>query len=178
LLIIGIFFNAGILNASTYDDDMLNIFSKMVPRFIIMSSQKDKIKNDLEICVLYDKIDERVALSLINKIYGNYPKGIQNFQIKLINSSYSEPETCKNAQLAFMFNSDDKNIEKAILFLNKENILSMSYDITLLEKGADISLFIGRNVMPYINIKNITHKKIALDNILLRVSKIYMESDK
>ncbi|MCX6075549.1 MAG: hypothetical protein NTW78_01530 [Campylobacterales bacterium] len=166
------------MNASTYDDDILNIFSKRVPRFIIMSSQKDKIKNDIEICVVHDKIDERASLSLINKINGNYPKGIQNFQIKLISSSYSELETCKNAQLAFMFNSDDKNIEKAILLLNKENILSMSYDIALLEKGADISLFIGRNVMPYINIRNITNKKIALDNILLRVSKIYIESNK
>jgi len=166
------------LSASTYDDDILNIFSKMVPRFIVMSSQKDKIENDLEICVLSDKIDERAALSLINKINSNYPKGLQNFKIKLINSSYSEPETCKNSQLAFMFNSDDKNIEKAIFLLNKENILSMSYDITLLEKGADISLFIGRNVLPYINIKNITNKKITLDNILLRVSKIYMETNK
>ncbi|MFA6192391.1 MAG: YfiR/HmsC family protein [Sulfurimonas sp.] len=166
------------MNASTYDDDILNIFSKMVPRFIIMSSQKDKIKEDLEICILHDKMDERAALSLINKINDDYPKGIQNFQIKLINSNYSELKTCKNAQLAFMFSSDDKNIEKAILFLNNENILSMSYDLVLLEKGADISLFIGRNVLPYINIKNITDKKITLDNILLRVSKIYMETNK
>lgn len=166
------------LNASTYDDDVLNIFSKIAPRFIIMSSQKIKIKNEIEICVLHDKIDESVALSFIDKINTNYPNGMKNHPMKLINSSYADINNCKTSQLAFIFNSDKKNIEATVLFLNQQNILSMSYEKELLDYGVQISLFLGRKVLPYINMKAITENKIELDNILLRVSKIYNESEK
>lgn len=166
------------LDASAYDDDVLNIFSKIAPRFIIMSSQKDKIKNEIEICVLHDKIDERVALAFIDKINTNYPNGIKNYPIKFINSSYSNIGECKTAQLAFIFNSDINNIKDTVLYLNRQNILSMSYEEELLDYGVQISLFIGRKVLPYINIKAVTDNKIELDNILLRVSKIYKESQK
>lgn len=166
------------LNASAYDDDILNIFSKIAPRFIIMSSQKSKIESNIEICVLYDKIDERVALSFIDKINTNYPSGIKNYPIKFINSSYSNIGECKTAHLAFILNSDINNIKEAVLYLNRQNILSMSYNQELLDYGVQISLFIGRKVLPYINMKAITENKIELDNILLRVSKIYKESEK
>ncbi|MFA6195823.1 MAG: YfiR/HmsC family protein [Sulfurimonas sp.] len=178
ILMIAILFHANILNASVYDDDILNIYSKMLPRFIVMSSQKAKIKNNLEICVLYDKIDERTASSLIDKINSNYPHGISEFGIKVVQSSYTKLDVCQTSQLAFMFNSDETNIKNAILFLNKENILSMSYDESLLENGVEISLFIGRKVIPHINMKAIIQNKIELDNMLLRVSKIYMENSK
>jgi hypothetical protein len=166
-----------ILNASTYDDDILNIFSKIAPRFIMMSTQKSKIKSEIEICVLYDKIDERIAMSFVDKINTNYPNGIKNYPIKFINKSYADLNECKTAQLAFIFNSDKKNIEDAVVFLNKQNILSMSYEQEFLEYGVQISLFIGRKVLPYINIKAISDNKIELENILLRVSKIYEESN-
>lgn len=167
-----------ILNASTYDDDVLNIFSKIAPRFIIMSSQKNKIENEIKICVLHDKIDERVALSFIDKINTNYPEGIKNYPIKFINSSYFNIGECKSTQLAFIFNSDRNNIKEAVLYLNRQNILSMSYEEELLDYGVHISLFIGRKVLPYINMKAITENKIELDNILLRVSKIYKEAER
>ena len=178
MLTISIFCGISPLHASAYDDDILTIYSKMVPRFIVMSSQKERIKNNLEICILHDKIDERIASSLIDKINSNYPHGINDFEIKVVKGNYTELNVCQTSQLAFMFSSDEANIKNAILFLNKQNILSMSYDEALLENGVEISLFIGRKVIPHINMKAITQNKIELDNILLRISKIYMENNK
>ena len=51
-----------------YDDDILNIYSKMLPRFILMSSQKEKISDKIEICVLHDAIDDRDAALLMDKV--------------------------------------------------------------------------------------------------------------
>lgn len=160
-----------------YDDDILNIYSKMLPRFIFMSSQKEKVVEDVEICILHDAIDERDAGLLMDKVNKNYPKGIKSYKIKLLSEDYNNIQECKNAQTAFLFNSNEKNIQKAISFFNRQKILTISYNAELLENGAQISLFIGRKVQPYINIDEILKNNIKLDNILLRVSKIYSKSE-
>lgn len=170
--------NTMLLNAANYNHDVINIYSKMLPRFIMMSSQKSKIDDDIEICVLRDSIDVRVAQLLSDNIKNNYPNGILNHSIKLTQGDYNHLESCKNAQLMFMFNSDDKHIESALLFSQENALMTITYDVLLLEKGADISLFLGRKVTPYLNMKSITEKNILLDNILLRVSKIYIKSDR
>lgn len=177
-LIYTLFFNTMILNALNYDNDILNIFSKIIPRFIIMSSQKEKVKDTLEICILHDDIDASEALLLMHKINTDYPNGIQNYKINLLKTTYTEIKICENAQLIFMLNSSTNNIRKALNFSNQYNILTMSYDAGLLEDGVEISLFIGRKVLPYINMKAINKNKIQLDNILLRVSKIFYEKEK
>lgn len=160
-----------------YDDNILNIYSKMLPRFILMSSQKEKITDKIEICILHDAIDDRDAALLMDKVNNNYPHGVNSDKIKLLSIGYNDLQVCKNAQSAFLFNSNDINIKKAILFLNRQKILTISYNAQLLEDGAEISLFIGRKVQPYINIQEILKNNIKLDNILLRVSKIYSKSE-
>jgi hypothetical protein len=168
---------SSITSLYAYDDDILNIYSKMLPRFILMSSQKEKVSDKIEICILHDAIDDRDAALLMDKINSNYPNGIKSNKIKLLSTGYNDLQICKNTQSAFLFNSNDKNIKKAILFLKRQKILSISYDAQLLEDGAEISLFIGRKVQPYINVQEILHNNIKLDNILLRVSKIYSKSE-
>ena len=163
------------LHAASYDEDIIKIYSKMTPRFIIMSSLKDKIDTNIEICILRDNLDLRVAASLSEQMNSYYPNGLLQHPITLIESDYDNLELCKNAQLLFMFNSQIKNIKKAIDFSKENAILTIAYDISSLDEGADISLFIGRKVMPYINMASVISKKILLDNILIRVSKIYTQ---
>lgn len=170
-------FNAAPLNASAYDNDVLDIFSKLMPRFILMSSSKNGLQDKIEICVLHDKIDERAALSLIDKIDSNYPSGIKNYKIKVLNSNYSHIDVCQNSQLTFMFDSGDKNIDKAVKYSNEHTIFTMSYDPKYLEKGVNASLFLGRKVTPYVNMNALRKSGIELDNVLIRISKIYLNED-
>jgi hypothetical protein len=168
-----LFFKAAVLNASGYDNDILDIFSKTLPRFILMSSQKENIKGDLEICILHDEIDELTALSLIEKVNENYPNGIKDYQIRLTHSNYATIDLCQNSQLAFMFNTSKENINKALSFSFKHSVLSVSYDEKLLHEGVALSMFLGRKVTPYINIHALRKNGIELNNMLLRISKIY-----
>ncbi|MBV5320266.1 MAG: hypothetical protein JZU62_01150 [Sulfuricurvum sp.] len=170
-------FYANSLFASVYDDDVLEIFSKIMPRFVLMSSQKKNIQNQMEVCILYDKLDERSAVSLIEKIQNSYPNGIKNYPIKLIKSDYGSIDKCRKSQLAFMFDSDDSTINNSIRFLNSYSILTVAYDAKYLGKGVDATLFLGRKVMPYININALQHSGIELDNTLVQISKIYMKGD-
>lgn len=172
LLTIFIIFNPT-LNAVTYDNDVLNIFSKVLPRFILMSSKKADIKKEIEICILHDNVDEKIALSLISKTNDYYPNGIKDYQLKFIQTNYSETNKCVNSSLMFLFNSNNENIKQALKFSHKYKELTISYDSKLLENGTDISMFLGRKIIPFININSIKEKNIELNNTLLRISKIY-----
>ncbi len=138
-----------------------------------MSTQKEKITTEIQICILRDNIDNMTALSLDDAIKRNYPSGLQDYKINTISSSYSSLNSCRNSQLLFMFNTSDKNIEDALLFSAKNKILTLAYDAKLLESGVDMSLFLGRKITPYINYESLKNKDIRLNNILLRIAKIY-----
>lgn len=176
LFISSIFINSSLLAA--YDDDTLEIFSKILPRVVLMSSKKDELKDEIIICVLHDSVDENSAQSLINKVSRNYPNGIKNYKISMISSSYSDINSCSNTKLLFMFNSDEKNIKKGLDYSTENNFLTISYDHKLLKDGVGISLFFGRKIVPYINMEAIRKNGIELNNVLLRISKIYSEDDK
>lgn len=171
------FLQPAALFGTSYDDDTLEIFSKIIPRFILMSSQKSTIQNKIEICILHDKLDERTASSLVDKIQNNYPNGIKNYKFKLLNSDYSDIDLCRKSQLAFLFDTDEKNMENAIRILNKNTIFTMSYDAKYLVNGVESTLFLGRKVVPYINMSALRQSGIEVDNALVQISKIYLQGD-
>jgi len=161
------------LHAVTYDQDVLYIFSKMIPRFVLMSSQKEKIKTDIEICILHEEMDELAATTLYEAIYNSYPKGILAYKIDPMLYNYTDINACKDSQLIFLFNTQETNIQNVVKFASKQQIMTLAYDSKLLESGIDMSLFLGRKTTPYINNESLANKKIELDNILLRISKIF-----
>ena len=144
-----------------------------MPRFILMSTQKEKIITDIEICILHDDIDKMTALTLNDAIKRNYPNGLKDYEINTILSNYSSLNSCRDSQLLFMFNTNDQNIKDALLFSAQNKILTLAYDAKLLESGVDMSLFLGRKITPYINYESLKNKDIKLNNILLRIAKIY-----
>jgi len=173
LLCFVLFLHPIFLHAAPYDDDSFNIFSKIIPRFILMSEAKNKIEKEINICILYDTIQERSANVLADKILKNYPEGIKNYTINALINDYNKLQNCQEAQLLFLLNTDEKTLLKTLEFSKKHKILTASYDPALLQYGVDMSLFFGRNIVPYLNMKSILAKEIALENVFLRVSKIY-----
>ncbi|MFT5874858.1 MAG: hypothetical protein ACI8WT_003837, partial [Clostridium sp.] len=107
------------------------------------------------------------------KTNNHYPNGIKNYQIKFMQTNYLDISQCQNTDVSFLLNSNEKNIEQALEFSRVHKILTISYDSKLLKYGADISMFLGRKVTPYINVNSIRKKDIKLNNTLLRISKIY-----
>jgi len=172
-IIIVIVFCYSTLNAATYDMDLLNTYSKLTPRFILMSTQKNKIDQDINICLSFDEEDERVADEFINYTALNYPDGIKNYKIKFSKIKYKNISLCSDTQLIFLFRTNSKALKKAISFSQDKKIMTIAYDNQLLVEGVDISLFLGRDTKPYINLKSVLDKGIRLDNLLLRISKIY-----
>ena len=93
-------FNTLSIHASDYDEDILEIFSKILPRLILMSTQKEKIEDEIQIWILYEEVDFNAANSLTDKINSNYPNGIKNHKINIIHTNYNELIKCQDTQLA------------------------------------------------------------------------------
>ena len=167
--------NASIF-AATYDDDVLSMYAKLSPRFVLMSTLKDELNDSIEICLLHDDVDAQVASVLQKKIIDNYKNGIKSYSVGVKKVLYTNHEECARSDMLFLFTTNEQLLKKSIDFSHEKNILTISYDSKVLESGVDISLFIGRKVVPYINVNSVTSKKIELDNILLRISKIYKNS--
>lgn len=166
-----------LLSAFNYDDDILDIYSKVMPRFVLMSSQIDKLSSKISICIISEEVDKLSAMTLIEKSNENYPDGIKNYTINYIYVDYTDIDECKTSKLAFLFNSDKKNIDDFLQFSLENKILTLSYSKEFLKNGVDISLFLGRKIVPYLNIDSIKKKGIQLNNLLLRISKIYAKED-
>lgn len=161
-----------------YDEDVLEIFAKILPRFVLMSEQKKDLHNNINICILHEQVDTRSALSLIDKISKNYPEGLKSHSLQLSHTDFSHINRCQNSQLIFLFNSSNQNIQQVLKYAKTKQALSVSYDDKLLQQGVEISLFLGRKIIPYINIKTLRQNGIKLNNLLLRISKIYIEADR
>ena len=174
---VSIFFSLTQLHASNYDDDVLTIYAKIIPRFILMSSQKEQLRERIDICLVSEEIDEKFVDSLAQKIDDDYPHGIKNYKINFIKTRYAQKEVCQEAPLAFLFNTEKNNLRSFVTFAKEQKILTIAYDDKTLKDGVDISLFLGRKIVPYLNMRTILGKKIELDNILLRISKLYSNMD-
>lgn len=160
---------------TAYDEDVLKIFSKVLPRFVLMSQLKEQLNEELTICILHDALDKKVATRLADEIQRNYPDGLQSYSINVTSYNYNQKRKCKNPVILFLLDSSEKNINQTVNYFSKDKILTASYSAQFLENGIDISMFIGRKILPYINIQTIRKKDIELDNKLLRISKIYQK---
>ncbi|MBN2816027.1 MAG: hypothetical protein JXQ67_05040 [Campylobacterales bacterium] len=165
------------LFANSFSEEMLNIYAKLSVRFVLMSTLKDELSESVNICIGSKAEDERAATTLIDLMHEHYPAGIGEYKIYVIKSDYSNINFCKEASLFFVLSIEDIDLPKVITFAQENKILTMSYDQVLVEDGIDISLFIGREIRPYISLANIFAKDIYLDNVLLRVSKIYKKQE-
>ena len=166
------------MNAADYDEDVLDIFSKLLPRFVVMSDQNIKVKEQIDICVLYEEVDEGIVSTLIDKTKHNYPQGLKNYKINFIKAAYSNLSLCKNSELLFLLNTSEKHINDTLSYAKKQKSITASYDASLLAEGIEVSLFLGRKTQPYINIGALRKNGTVIDPILLRISKLYMEMDK
>ena len=85
--------------------------------------------------------------------------------------------TCKRSEILFFFNSTNENIVAGALYAKDYKALSVSYDNIYLTNGVELSLFLGRRIIPYINMQAVQNNGVKLDDLLLRISKIYQETD-
>ncbi|QSZ41598.1 DUF4154 domain-containing protein [Sulfurimonas aquatica] len=161
------------VRASYYDEDILDIYAKILPRFVLMTKQENIEQKKITICLVHEKLDRTNAKAFVKKVNNIYPDGIKKYPIEFNYTFYSHIQGCENTNLIFLFSTRGENLEEVVEFAKKKKILTASYDEEMIKYAADFSLFLGRKIVPYINMDSIMEKEIKLNNVLLQISKIY-----
>lgn len=165
------------LEAEYYDTDLLTIFSKILPRVVTMSSLDPAIGAPIAICIVREDIDAAAARRFEALLKQNNAHHGDGHALQTVDTNFARLTECGKSQLIFMFDTRPDNQRQTVLAAQAQGAMIASYSTEMLREGSDISLFVGRSVMPYLNLRTLHEKNISVDTLLLRVSKIYRETD-
>jgi hypothetical protein len=159
--------------ADYYDTDLLMILSKILPRIVSMSSLDPSEGVPIRVCIVHEDVDRPAAEHFETLLKRNSSDGGDVHGLQSKRTDFSHMAACGKSQLIFLFDARPATVAPALSEAKKFQAIVAAYNTALLSQGADISLFVGRSVMPYLNLSSLKDKNISLDTILLRVSKIY-----
>ncbi len=164
------------VQAYIYNDSLLLIYGKIVPRIMLLDHTRSDGAERMKLCILYDGADRMVAQKLRKLILENLP-GSQGGTFEVSAVSYDEkPERrCAEATALMLLDAPKKKISKAIEFAKRHRLLTFSYSNTLLDEGSAISLAVGKRIHPIVNIAAVKRAGLKLDPMLFQISKIYKE---
>lgn len=168
--------NPSPLPAGYYDTDLLTIFAKILPRVVTMSSLNPGENAPISVCIVHEDIDTPAAESFEALLVHSHMKRGNHPPLRSVRTDFSTLSACAQSQLIFFFEAQPDTVAKALDTAGHFRAIIAAYDTALLDRGADVGLYVGRSVMPYINIRSLQDKHITLDTLLLRVSKIYEQS--
>ena len=157
------------LRAEYYDTTLLTLFSKILPRIVSFSSLAPGEGEPLGICIVREDVDASAAAAF-EILLGN---AARRHGIETVQTDFAHIAVCGKRQLLFVFNAPPETVSAALASFTSFRPLVAAYDPRLLSAGADVSLFVGRSVKPYLNLESLKDKGIRLEAIILQVSKIY-----
>ena len=165
------------LKAEYYDTNLLTIFSKILPRIVALSSLHPAEGTPITICIVHEKVDGAAARRFETLLEQNnaHPSGEHTLQS--VTTDFAHLDQCTKSQIIFLFDTQTENLLRAIRTAREQKAILASYSAEILRRGSDLSLFVGRSVKPYLNFRTLREKTISIDSHLLRVSKIYSETD-
>ena len=160
-------------NAYIYNDSLLLIYAKIVPKIMLLDhTERENGPSSPILCILYEKGDRRTAVKLRELILANLQKSGKN-SIRIVTKPYSQTEKCEEVSAFLLLNTGAERVKKAIGFAKKRQLLSFAYDSNMLDYGAIVSLHGGKKVYPLVNIDAIKQNRLRLDPLLFQVAKIY-----
>ena len=164
-------------NAYIYNDSLLLIYAKIIPKIMLLdhTDRRNPPKRPI-LCILYEKGDRSTAEKLEKMILANLP-GKERKRVGIVSKPYTQTEDCENVSAFLLLNTRADRAKRAIDFAKRNHLLSFAYDNNLLAYGVIVSLHAGKRVYPIVNIDAIKQNRLRLDPLLFQVAKIYGGGD-
>ena len=163
--------------ASNIDDSVLKVHATLLPKIYLMdyNFQSKLIDDTIKISLVYKAKDYKSAQSLKSKILSRYTKGIKSYKIAVKLLRYHDLKD-KKSNIFYLFPASDREIEYAVATAKRSNALTFSYLSNDLNNGVMISLAIGKNVKPILNLNAIKANNINLRPVLIGISTIFVKA--
>lgn len=164
-----------LLWGSVYDSALLQIGGKLFPKVALMEKgTKERIHTTVHFVIVTPLSNKETAERLSNMIERQYGKNLSNYSLTLTIVSPKEALEIKNAHgFILLMEPEDEILPLLLEHAHKNKILTFSFDPSLLQKGAAISLYVGRSVKPYINLSTLKEVPFTFEYGFLKLSQPY-----
>lgn len=167
----------GSLGAANYSNALLEMYANIIPKIILMDygfQERLSDSSEVVITVLYDENNRQEAQKVTELIETKYRRGIKGIPVRVKPRSYAEYLRHPNkATVVFLFDVDNAMLERAIRTARRENALLVAMNNAYLEKGVHVSLEIGKQVRPYLNLPALKQDNITFRPALMRIAKLF-----
>ncbi len=163
-----------LLHAYSYNHQLLQVYAKIAPRMMLLV--EDPASEPVEhylLCILYEAGNEVEAESLRKMMLSAYPDGLKSRPLEVRTVPFNDCVQCRDAALIVMLDADERTIAAAAANAHELGIATMAYSSRFLKDGVMMSLDLGATVRPYLNLKAAKTAGIPVNDVLLRVSRIY-----
>lgn len=157
-----------------YEPVLLRTEAKLAPRILLMTQGVSyAAPNRFTVCIVSENGDS-AAEQFRNYLMGYYPSGWKYHTMQIVMSDFeSVPEQCAQSELLYILHSSEDNVRETARYASKNRKVSMSYSDTYLRLGVLVSLYIGKDIRPYLNINQAKASNFHFDDDLKRVSKFW-----
>lgn len=164
-----------ILWGSTYDLALLQIGAKIFPKVALMEQgTRDRIQSNVNFVIITTFSNKEAAQRLLMMFERQYGGLLSNYSFTIRIVSPKEALEIKNSQgFILLMEPDDSMLPLLLESAHKNKILTFCFDSALLQKGADVSLYIGRSVKPYINLTTIKQVPFTFEYGFLKLAQPY-----
>ena len=164
-----------LLWGTTYDSTLLQIGAKLFPKVVLMEKgTKERIQTSVHFVIITTPTNKEAAQRLSEMIERQYGGVLSNYSLTLSILSPKEALEVKNAHGFILLMEPNEGILIPLLeHAHQNKTLTFSFDPALLQKGAAISLYIGRSVKPYINLTVLKEVPFTFEYGFLKLSQPY-----
>lgn len=160
---------------ATYDLALLQIGVKIFPKVALMEQgTKERIGSNVNFVIIATQPNKEAAQQLSTLFERQYGGVLSNYSLTIRIVSPKEALEIKNSQgFILLMEPEEGALLNVLEHAHKNKILTFCFDPSLLQKGADISLFIGRSVKPYINLSTLKQVPFTFEYGFLKLSQPY-----
>jgi len=170
-----IFLTPLLLYGTTYDSTLLQIGAKIFPKVALMEKgTNERIHSTVNFVIVASPSNKAAAQRLSEIIEHQYNGILADHQLTLSVVSPKEALEIRNAHsFVLLMDPDDSALALILEHASKTKTLTFCFDPLVLQKGAAVSLYIGRSVKPYINLTTLKQVPFTFEYGFLKLSQPY-----
>ena len=160
------------LFSDSYTTPLLQISSKLFPKILFMEKgTKDRIQSSINLVIVASPSNQEAARNFSSMLLKQYPDGINDHPIRISIVSIKEVLEMNNLHgIILMVPPDEISLRPLIKHTYDNKILTFCFDPSLLERGAIISLYIGKNIKPYLNVSALKQTSFTFEYSFIKLS--------
>ncbi len=164
-----------LLWSNSYDPALLQIGAKLFPKIALMEKgTQEKLQSTLRLCIVASPPDKESAERLLAMIERQYGDRLSRYNLSVSIVSPKEALDIDNAHGFLLLMEPNANLlETLLVHAHKNQTLTFGFDPLLLQKGAAVSLYIGRSVKPYVNLSALKQVPFTFEYGFLKLSQPY-----